>query len=98
MISKLLFSEPLKECIGFRDVLISSETLVFTGNTGKLFLWLAMCLLETAICFFLLSPKGNESLTSGLYNRTKCQIQDPMKLNDVFPLVRKKSGLYRFYS
>lgn len=46
----------------------------------------------------LLSPKGNKFLTSGLYNRTQCQILDPMKLNDVFPLVRKKSGLYHFYS
>lgn len=62
IISKLLFSEPLKECIGLRDVLIVSEILVFMGNTDRLFLWLAMCLLEATICFSCFLLRGINSL------------------------------------
>lgn len=62
IVSKSLFSEPLKECIGFRDVLTFSEILVFTGNTDRLFLWLAMSLLETAICFSCFILRGINSL------------------------------------
>lgn len=77
IVSKLLFSEPLKECFGFRDVLTSSEILLFMGNTDRLFLGLAMSLLETAICFSSFTLRGINSLHLAhimqLSARTKAQ-------------------------
>lgn len=77
IVCKLFFSEPLKECVGFRDILTSSEILLFMGNAGRLFLGLAMSLLETAICSSSFTLRGINSLHLAhimqLSARTKAQ-------------------------